>query len=190
MRPAIPIRMPGPIRSVRASGNPPPPQAANPPAAPANPVAGSAPDADRVPAQQAKVRQVCKALESAAAQLNQARTQLVAEAEEQLLELAIGLASKAMMQEIQAGRHQIEPLLKEALLRVGGRQDVVVYLHPEDLAQCLVADGHLPELANVKLQADEVVHRGQCLVETSQGAMISSYTDRLEDLADAVRTRE
>jgi flagellar biosynthesis/type III secretory pathway protein FliH len=140
--------------------------------------------------QQAKVQQACKVLESAATQLNDTRSQLLCDAEEQLLELAIGLAGKAMMQEIQDGRHRIEPLLKEALLRVGGRQDVVVYLHPEDLAQCLVADGQLPELANVKLQADEVVHRGQCLVETSQGAMISSYTDRLEDLADAVRTRE
>jgi flagellar biosynthesis/type III secretory pathway protein FliH len=175
--------MPGTVLSVSASQTPPPPQAANLPAPPA-------PDAQWTQAQQAKVQQTCKALESAAAQLNQTRSQLLSDAEEQLLELAIGLASKAMMQEIEGGRHRIEPLLKEALLRVGGRQDVVVYLHPEDLAQCLVADGQLPELANVKLQADEVVHHGQCLVETSQGAMISSYTDRLEDLADAVRTRE
>ena len=115
---------------------------------------------------------------------------LLAEAEEQLLELAIGLASKAMMQEIQDGRARVEPLLKEALLRFGGRQDVVVYLNPEDLAQCLTEEGQTPELANLKFQADAVVHRGQCLVETSQGAMISSYTDKLDDLADAVRTRE
>ncbi len=187
MRPAIQLQMPGAILSVIASQTPPPPRPATP-AAPPPPQ--PAPDAQWLQAQQAKMQQACKALESAAAQLNDTRNQLVSDAEEQLLELAIGLAGKAMMREIEDGRHRIEPLLKEALLRVGGRQDVVVYLHPEDLAQCQVADGQLPELANVKLQADQVVHRGQCLVETSQGAMISSYTDRLEDLADAVRTRE
>jgi flagellar biosynthesis/type III secretory pathway protein FliH len=190
MKPAIPLRVSGSIRSVRVSSTPPPPQEPNPPAPPPAPAPRAALDVEWMRAQQAKVQQACKMLESAASQLNQARSQLVADAEEQLLELAIGLASKAMMQEIQAGRHQIEPLLKEAILRVGGRQDVVVYLHPEDLAQCLTADGQTLELANVKFQADEVVRRGQCLVETSQGAMISSYTDRLEDLADAVRTRE
>ena len=94
------------------------------------------------------------------------------------------------MQEIQAGRHQIEPLLKEALLRVQGRQDVVVYLNPQDLAQCLAADGTAPDLGEVKLAADEVVQPGQCLVETAQGAMVSSYQDRLDDLADAMRSPE
>jgi flagellar biosynthesis/type III secretory pathway protein FliH len=182
--------MPGAITSVRASNTPPPPQAANPPEAPAPAPVKPAPDADWMRAQQLKVHQACTVLESAAAQLNQTRSQLVADAEEQLLELAIGLASKAMMQEIEAGRHRIEPLLKEALLRVGGRQDVVVYLHPEDLAQCLTEEGQPPELANIKFQADEVVHRGQCLVETSQGAMVTSYSDRLDDLADAVRSGE
>ena len=192
MRPPIPLLMPGVVLSVHASNTPPPPQVVNPPEAPPTQAAPvkPAPDPDWMLAQQARVQQACGVLESAAAQLNHTRTQLVSDAEEQLLELAIGLASKAMMQEIQAGRHRIEPLLKEALLRVGGQQDVVVYLNPEDLAQCLVADGQLPELANVKLQADDMVHRGQCLVESSQGSMASSYTDRLDDLVDAVRSGE
>ena len=47
-----------------------------------------------------------------------------------------------------------------------------------------------PELAGVKLLPDEMVHPGQCLVETSQGAMISSFSDRMDDLADAIRSRE
>jgi flagellar biosynthesis/type III secretory pathway protein FliH len=177
--------MPGAIRSVRvvADQTPAPPSSAPGSATPVS-------DAQWMQAQQDKVQQACSALESAAAQLRQAHAQLLAEAEEQLLELAIGLASKAMMQEIQAGRHRIEPLLKDALLRVQGRQDVVVYLHPDDLAQCLTEDGQPPELCNVKLQADEVVHRGQCLVETSQGAMISSFTDRMDDLADVIRSRD
>jgi flagellar biosynthesis/type III secretory pathway protein FliH len=189
MRSALTLRMPGAVRSVRVvSGE----VVSAPASAPVSPPPPTKPalDAQWMQAQQAKVQQACLALESAAAQLNQARAEMLAEAEEQLLELAIGLAGKAMMQDIEAGRHRIEPLLKEALLRVQGRQDVVVYLHPEDLAQCLTEEGQPSELCNVKLQADEVVHRGQCLVETSQGAMISSFTDRMDDLADVIRSRD
>lgn len=183
------IRMPGQLRNIRVVA---PGEvvatatvAAIPPAPPKPAI-----DPQWMQAQTVKVQHACRALESAATELHEARKELLAEAEEQLLELAIGLAQKAMMQEIQGGRARIEPLLKEAILRVQGRQDAIVYLNPEDLAQCLTEEGQLPDFSNVKLQSDEVVHRGQCLVETPQGAMISSFTDRMDDLADAIRSRE
>ena len=72
MRPAIPLRMPGAVLSVRASQSPPPPQAANPPEAPPAPPVQPvqpAPDAEWMRAQQAKMQQACKVLESAAARV-------------------------------------------------------------------------------------------------------------------------
>ncbi len=69
----------------------------------ARPQAAPAQDSARVQALAAQVQHACHAVESAAAQLHEARRQMATEAEEQLLELAIGLARKAMMQEIEAG---------------------------------------------------------------------------------------
>ncbi len=74
-------------------------------------------------------------------------------------------------------------------MHVQGRCDVVVYLNPADLAVCQASLGGAAQIEGVKLAADEVVQRGQCLVETSQGAMVSSFLDRMDDLADAIRSQ-
>jgi flagellar biosynthesis/type III secretory pathway protein FliH len=141
--------------------------------------------------QRQRIATALEALQTVAAQLQATRSEILARAESQLLDLAIDIARKAMMQEIQAGRHQIEPLLKEALLRVPSRQDVVVYLNPDDLAQCPMAQAaEQAQNTGMRFMADPMVRPGQCLVETARGAVISSFEDRLDDLADALKSPE
>jgi flagellar biosynthesis/type III secretory pathway protein FliH len=183
MTSALNITLPGPLQGVtlaRATVAVAMPVASEPPAAPVAAPAVSA-------AQAQQMQSACAALASAVRQLGQTRDELVAQAEEQLLDLAIALARKALMQEVVAGRAQIEPLLREALGRMNGRQDVTIYLHPEDLAQCPpeLADG---EANGFRVLPDSVVQRGQCLVESPQGAAVWSYQDRMDDLADAIKS--
>jgi len=132
------------------------------------------------------------ALKEGAAKLAELRGKVLREAEEQLLELAIDIAGKVLMQEIKAGRCEIEPIVKEALRRVPGHQDVAIYLNPEDLARYDQArraddaeqDGH------VRFLADPGVPRGRCLVKTDDGVVEWSPEAQLEDIAEVLRAPE
>jgi len=132
------------------------------------------------------------ALEEGAAKLAELRGKVLREAEEQLLELAIDIAGKVLMQEIKAGRHEIEPIVKEALSHVAGRQDVAVYLNPDDLAQCELARqaDDAGQGGHVRFLADPSMRRGQCLVKTADGVVESSPEAHLEDIAEVLKAPE
>ena len=138
------------------------------------------------------LRQAIGALNSAAQQLDEARGQLLREAEEQLIDLAIDIARKILMQEIEAGRAQIDPIVAEALKRVPPRQQVIVHLNPEDHAQCEMAEQSEDSGAanNVRFVADPSVPRAGCVVETSEGVVDSSVQEHLAEIASALKNPE
>lgn len=128
------------------------------------------------------------ALKMAAQTLARTRNELVEQAEGQMVELALSVARKVLMQEIQAGRYEIDPIVQEALKSVSTRQDVVVRLNPADLQQCNAA--HLEqELSDAGLRfiADEAVTRASCLVETSDGSVEASVEKHLAGIEAALR---
>ena len=128
------------------------------------------------------------ALKMAAQQLARTRKELVEQAEGQMVELALSVARKVLMQEIQAGRYEIDPIVQEALKSVSVRQDVVVRLNPDDLQQCMAAhpEQQLSD-ANVRFVADEAVTRASCLVETSEGNVEASIEKHLAGIEAALR---
>jgi flagellar biosynthesis/type III secretory pathway protein FliH len=87
------------------------------------------------------------ALEAGIERLAQLRDDQTRELEEQLLTLALGVAGKILMQEVQAQRYQIEPIIKEALLHVPSRLDVLVRLNPEDYARCQMGSTGVPPVS-------------------------------------------
>lgn len=134
----------------------------------------------------------CQALHAAAEELNKLRADMLAEAEGQLLDLALEIARKVLMQEIQAGRYEIEPIVAEALRHVPPRCDVVVHLHPEDHARCETASADEPgaESGSVRLVADPNVRRAECRLETSQGIVESDVETHLGEIAEALKQPE
>ena len=131
-----------------------------------------------------QVRQAVAALGAGVRKVEQIRGQILAEAEQQLVDLALEVARTLVAQEIAEGRIRIEPIVRKALRRVPSRQEVTVRLHGDDLALCEIAasdgpiDGH-----EVSFVADACVRRGDCVVETSEGSV-----ELLQDEAfDAVR---
>ena len=87
------------------------------------------------------VDQAAAALRKAAAEVVREHREFLAQAEEQLLDLAIDIARKVLMQEVQAQRYEIQPIVAEALKRVPEELDVTVYLNPDDLAGLAEFDG-------------------------------------------------
>ena len=148
--------------------------------------------AGTVDAELAGLRSAREALQQADAKFHEIQEQFLAEAQQQLLDLSIEIAKKVLMQEIQADRHKIDPIVTEALSRVQDRVDVVVHLHPSDLARCELA-GRADEAAdksNISFVADPKVQRGGCLLQTSRGTVESSIDGQLEEISQALKNPE
>ena len=137
-----------------------------------------------------ETRTAIDALEAALVEAHELRGQILAEAEEQLVDLAVDIARKVLAQEIEAGRYEIEPIVAEALKRVPARRDVVVHLHPEDHARCMEAREGGESDGPVTYKADTSVGRAGCVLETDEGVIESSVEPHLEDIREALKGLE
>jgi len=146
----------------------------------------------RIEALRRELEQACQAMGSAMEGVAALKDKLLKEAEGQLLELAVEIARKVLMQEIQAQRYQIEPIVKEALAHVPAHQEVSVHLNPQDLAQCQAAleAQHAGVGANVRYVADPAVPRAECVLRTGHGLVVSSIEDHLQCIAEALTKPE
>jgi len=128
------------------------------------------------------------ALEQCARELRDLKQQIVTDAEAQLVDLAISIARKVLMQEISAGRYEIEPIVSAALKHLPALDDVIVHLHPEDLAACsLGEDRESPAGDGVRFVADPSVQRANCVIETPEGLVASDVDDHLADISEALK---
>ena len=141
-------------------------------------------------AQRAGLASACQALTAASQQVEAFRAELLAEAEGQLLSLAVEIARKVLMQEIQAERYQIDPIVAEALRRVPTHGGVVVHLNPGDCAHCQAALKHEGDPQQVRFVADVNVQPGECLLETPEGIVESSVDGHLAAIAEGLGKAE
>ncbi len=163
----------------------------------AAPRGAGAPEAEleirrRVEAETAQLRSACQALTSAVSQLQDFRRDLLKDAEGQLVDLAGGIARKILMQEIQAGRHEIEPIVREALARIPPHCDVVVRLNPDDWAQCPMAQP-APDATpseHLRFVSDPEVGRAECIIETPEGLVESTLDAHLHEIGEALKAPE
>jgi len=132
------------------------------------------------------------ALLSAIQQTAGLRESVVSAAEQEIVQLAIEVARKVLMQEIQAGRYEIEPIVQAALEQVSGWQDVVVRLSPNDFGRCVQATEaqNGDSSPGVRFVADPSVKPAECLLETPQGIVQSAIEEHLGEIAAALRTPE
>jgi len=188
------IQLPRPIagvRSVTGTGA----SASNMPAETTAPAAESQADPaelrEALKAEYGCLLRARKALEQALEELPRLRSEIIREAEQQLLELALEIARKVLMQEIDAERYRIDPIVKEALLHVPVRQDVTVHLHPDDWARCQMAEeSEGSSGGNVRFVADPGVRRAECLLETSEGIVESAVEGHLGRIAETLNASE
>ena len=171
--------VPGPAGSSAAAGAP----ASGGPAAPAEAL-----EAERrsLEAERAALCRSCSALEAAVARLADLQAQVLAEAEDHLLDLAVDIARKVIAQEIEAGRCDIEPIVREALDRAPPKRECAVHLHPDDLAALQQAGDGRTDLAHLRLTDDPTLGRGECIIETTEGTVEARTADRLRHVRAAM----
>jgi len=190
MAEVVSVQFPGKLLSVRASGRPDGAADDHTNGEPRAPLEQMRQQAHpQLAAERAELDNARRALAKGMEKLRQLQPELFKQAEEQLLDLSVDIARKILMQEIRAERYEIDPIVKEALRNVPICRDVVVHLHPDDLARCQTArQQEGPETAgDIRFVADPAVGRAECLIETAQGIVESSTESQLAELSEALK---
>jgi len=143
-------------------------------------------------AQKAVFSQACQTLNGVVAKLNQFYDKIFTGHEEEIAKLSVEIARKILMQKVENGNYEIESIVKEALKNAPTRQDVVVRLNPEDLAQCQKAQQNEPggDLAGIKFVSDPNIGRAECLLESPKGIIESLINEHLERIGKALKKAE
>ena len=138
--------------------------------------------------QKSALSQICQILQKLVDELNQLHEKIFAEHREEISKLSVEIARKILMQKVRDGDYEIESIVKEALKNTPTRQDLVVHLNPEDLAQCqkLQQTDASGTLAGIKFVADSNIGRAECLLETPKGVIESAINEKLEIIGKAL----
>jgi flagellar assembly protein FliH len=138
---------------------------------------------------QAQLAQLCHTINSIASNLDKLHQETLARHHTEIARLAVEIARKILMYKAGQGDYDIQAIIEEALKRAPTRQNVVIRLNPEDLAQCQRWQQENPEgpFAGLELTADWSIGRGECLVETPKGIVKSFIEEHLERISEALQ---
>jgi flagellar biosynthesis/type III secretory pathway protein FliH len=125
-----------------------------------------------------------ESLQESLQELHARRQQSLAELQELAVELAVAVAAHVTRGAIDRQEHGVEPLVREALDRLGASGPVRVSLHPLDLPRLQAAwqrPGDGPP-AMVECVADPGTPRGTCRVTEGVRAVAFDWRTHLDDL--------
>ncbi len=107
-----------------------------------------------------------------------------------VVRLAFEIAKKVVHQEISANPDLILYVVREALKKAAGSQNLVIKLNPQDVA--VLESGkeeRLPELKKfdkVEIVADEKIERGGCILDTDSGLLDARLEVQLKKIEEAL----
>jgi flagellar biosynthesis/type III secretory pathway protein FliH len=159
--------------------------------------AGSAASAEQFSTQDSETQkntfsQACQAINGVVTKLNQFYDKVFVEHKEEIAKLSVEIARKVLMQKVEDGDYEIQSIVKEALNKAPTRQDIVVHLNPEDLAECQKALQNEPDgtLTDVKFVSDSNIGRAECLLESPKGIVESLINEHLDRISKALKKAE
>ena len=143
-------------------------------------------------AQRCLYSEVCRTLQGLVAKLNQIYDEIFIGHKEEIAKLSVEIARKILMQKVQDGDYEIESIVKETLKNAPTRQDLVVHLNPEDMADCqkVQQEDNCGTLAGIKLVADANIGRAECVLESPKGIIRSLIDEHLKQIGKALKKTE
>ena len=115
------------------------------------------------------------------------RASLYAQAEREVVRLAIAIAEKIVRREVRLDPEIVQPLVHVALGRAAGKSPVTLCVHPDDYRTLLPGSAELSqsEGRDVALVADRTVERGGCLIRTDCGDIDARIEEQFRELERA-----
>jgi flagellar assembly protein FliH len=139
-------------------------------------------------AAQAEVESTLHKLASAIHEASELRAHLRAQAEGDLVRLAIAIARRVVGRELNADPEAIAGLVKSALGKVRVQEVLRVRAHPDQsrtIAECLNRYG----AAHAQVVADPAAERGAVIFETSRGNLDASVETQLREIERGLTDR-
>lgn len=139
-------------------------------------------------AAQAAIDAVLQKLSAAINETSQLRPRLRAEAEADLVRLAIAIARKIVGRELNTDPEAIAGLVKAALEKVRSQEVLRVRVHPEYTAriqECLSRVGN----AQTEIVGDAAADRGAVIFETTRGCFDASVETQLREIERGLTDR-
>ncbi len=117
-------------------------------------------------------------LRGAATAFEQARPALLAEAQEELVELAFAIAKRVLRREIGVDPHAARAIAASCMAEAGGAAVKKIWVHPDDVAAVREGVG-----AGVEVEGDGSMSRGGAVIETERGKLDGSIETQLDEIA-------
>jgi len=122
-------------------------------------------------------------------EMGKLKPNLHAQAEREVVKLALEVAKKIVHREVQIDREIIQTLVKVALSHVAVKSAVIVHLHPADhsymLEQRAAFMGPGDSEREMVLRADTSIDRGGCLIETECGDIDARIEEEFREVERA-----
>ncbi len=145
-------------------------------------------------AERAALQRLAEGLERAAASLEASLAERLDGWARWIVELALETAGLVLRSEVDGGRYDLTPSVKEAVERVLARDGgaVLVQLHPEDLSRVvegLDAASKARIAKNVHFETDPSLERGAFRLDTGLGRFEHDPREYFERIAAEIRSR-
>ena len=125
-----------------------------------------------------------RALEAAVARIEAEREVALAALSAEAVDLAVAIARTLVRCEIEAGRADVERIVRDTLAASGvGRGACVVHLHPADAARL----ERVSFRAGTVIESDHEVARGDVHVTTPWGVLVRDVDGSLDAIAERIR---
>ena len=116
------------------------------------------------------------------------REYLLAEAHQQLIALAIAIASKIIHKQVQIDSNIAMENLKSAIELIADKSSVVVRMNPQDIERLnLLAPSQaekLTGLTHINIHSDDTVEPGGCVIATNSGNIDTQISTQIEKIVD------
>lgn len=147
---------------------------------------------EAIAAQQKKIEQAAAALETAVETLAGIRKSDIERMETETVRLALAIAEKVIGHDSGHGQ-VIRHVVKAAMAKVGDPGHLIMRLNPDDIATVNACTKELlfsDDVGSVlRLEADETIRRGGCLIETKLGDVDARIDRQLQTIAEQLTAR-
>lgn len=124
--------------------------------------------------------------------LSNEKTNLVKNAQTDLVALASTIARRLLACEITLNPAVITHIVSEALTKITDKSTVVIRVHPDALAPLQADQATLkqliPDIQTLQLDSDSSIEPGGCMIETSLGYIDATVATKLKSLTLAMQT--
>jgi flagellar assembly protein FliH len=135
-------------------------------------------------------------LKQAVEKLEVEKQNFLKKSEKQLIEMALAISKKIIRKEVSVDQEIIRKIAREALQRVvnSGSEKVVMRISPRDWESIMQIHQELlfPDKSGseIKIEKDENIQPGGCIVETERGLVNASIEHQLEQIGKALMEEE